>query len=117
MFGTFYTNFIPDQVLCLFKFFWSKLAERRNGQFLLQIAKRIRTFLTSDIVFRSDKAVLYFTVCNDDLGVLKKNGCIFILQSVCVKKYCVVFFPDSYCKLIHNSTVTAVKIIFGVLSE
>ena len=61
--------------------------------------------------------MFYLAVCNNNLSILKLHSRILILKRIRIKEYRTVFFPHSYSKLIHDTTVASVIMILRILSN
>ena len=108
---------ILDCILMCLKFFFCQISESLNICHFLQIFQSCLTLISSVIVCRTYKAVFYLTVCNYDLCIRKLYRCILKVQITCIEENRTILFTHCTCKLIHNTTVHSIEIIFGILSD
>ena len=67
----------PLGIVCL-EFFRSKIAKCLNVKFALKCFQCSSTFVSSVVISRINKTMLYFTVCDYNLGTIKNARCIFV---------------------------------------
>ena len=117
MFGTALADRIYDMNLKLFKLLFRQIPKGGDVCYFLKILQRSLTFISSVIICRANQAVFYITVGNDDLGIFQFHWCVFIIQSVGIQEDSTVLFTHSTGKLIHDTTVAAIKIILRILTD
>ena len=61
--------------------------------------------------------MLHLAVGNDDLCTVQHARCILIVQSSCIQEDRMIFLSHGNSKLIHDSTVATVEVIFRILSD
>ncbi len=117
MFASLSGNFILNGSLVLLKLLIrqiSKCFDIHNG---LQILQCLCTLISAVIVCGSNQAVFNHTVGDNNFCPVKYDRCIFKRKIRSIKENCIVLFAHGRCKLIHNSTVAAIVIVFGILSD
>ena len=95
----------------------SVIAECFDVKFSLDSSKSVCTFLSSVVVGRVNETVLYLAVSDDDLGIFKNDGCIFVFHRVGVKEDGIVFFAHCNSELVHDTAVAAIEIVLGILAD
>ena len=117
MFRTFAADVTCNGILMCLKLFLGKISESVDINHFLQFLKRCFTFVSSVIISRAYQAVFHLTVCDHNPCILQYHRRILIIQCAGIQEDRTVFFAHCTCKLIHNTTVHSVKIVFGILSD
>ena len=108
---------IRKNTLVLLEFLDGKIAQALDIHCLLKDGKSLLAHAASCIVLGICQFVLLVCICNDDLGTLKFDRCIFKRKIGCIQENGIVFFAHGYCELVHDTAVAAVEIVLGILSD
>ena len=117
MFCPFLSDRILNGIFMHLKLFLCQVSQRLDLHLCLQLTERRLTFISSVIVCRIHQAVFYLAVGDHDLCILEHHRRILIVQRIRIQENRMILFPHSTGKLIHDTAVAAVKVVFSILSD
>ena len=117
MFRALFPYLILDRTLVRLKLFLGQIAQTLDVHYCLKLLQRFLALAPALVVRRIDQRVLHIAVSDDNLRPVQHKRRILIGEIRRIQKDRIVLLTHCRCKLIHDTAVHAVEIIFRILAD